>query len=71
MVRPGGCAEILNTDRSLVTGMSIILFVHSIRALLRKRRRHDALNRPLVICAPLLFFFATLVRSAVASPLHG
>lgn len=45
---------------SMVYGITAVLFVESVQTLLRTRRRRDRLNIPLIIGAPILFFFVTL-----------
>ncbi|KZV83178.1 hypothetical protein EXIGLDRAFT_843162 [Exidia glandulosa HHB12029] len=45
---------------SLIYGISLVLFIQSVGTLLQKRRRQERLNMPLIVTAPLLFFFATL-----------
>ncbi|EJD43900.1 hypothetical protein AURDEDRAFT_114458 [Auricularia subglabra TFB-10046 SS5] len=45
---------------SVLYGLAILLFVHSMRALLRRAKMRDMVNYPLFISAPFLFVFATL-----------
>ncbi|KZV83180.1 hypothetical protein EXIGLDRAFT_777839 [Exidia glandulosa HHB12029] len=46
---------------SVLYGIAVVVFVQSILVLLEKRRRGENLNKPLLITAPRLFLFATLV----------
>ncbi|KZV93875.1 hypothetical protein EXIGLDRAFT_716625 [Exidia glandulosa HHB12029] len=45
---------------SVLYGIALVLMLQSIQSLLRKRRVHDRVNTPLVVVAPLIFFFESL-----------
>lgn len=45
---------------SVLYGLAILLFIDSMRALLRRAKTRDTVNYPLFISAPFLFLFATL-----------
>ncbi|EJD43065.1 hypothetical protein AURDEDRAFT_152710 [Auricularia subglabra TFB-10046 SS5] len=50
---------------SVAYGVAAVLFVNSVLTLLRARRSRDRINVPLIVFAPLIFFFATLHIFAV------